>query len=161
MVNSWEAGGRQYGTLRLTYWNGTDESPFVNAMPGYRTAPTAAEVPTATEVFVGTPFDGGFTADGKGRPAYRVASGSLPVGVSLIAATGRLIGAPTTAGTYPVTVEADNGAEDVAAGAVTLTVTAPAVPGPGSNSAVCMGDRGKGAEHANPRAKHKRACMTP
>ena len=102
-------------------------------------------------------FDGGFTATGVGRPAFRVTSGSLPDGVALVAATGQLVGESASAGTFAITVSADNGADVVASEEFTLTVVAPAPPfaGPGSNSAVCMGDRGKGAENANPRAKHK------
>lgn len=57
-------------------------------------------------------------------------------GVSLIAATGSLVSAPTTAGNSPVTVQAANRADDTVSGSVACTLTAPAVPGAGSNSAV-------------------------
>lgn len=155
VVTSWGAGGRQYATLRLTYWTGSETAPFANALPGFRVAPTALTGPAVTEIALGESFDGGFTATGNGAPAYRVTAGSLPDGVRLVAATGQLVGESASAGTFTITVEAVNGADVVASDEFVLTVVAPEPPAPGSNSAVCTGDRGQGAEHANPRAKQK------
>lgn len=36
VATSWASGGRQYATLRLTYWNGSATAPFLNAVPGFR-----------------------------------------------------------------------------------------------------------------------------
>jgi hypothetical protein len=46
---------------------------------------------------------------GIGTPAWAVTGGALPPGLSLIAATGRISGTPTTAGTYSFVVTATGG----------------------------------------------------
>jgi hypothetical protein len=58
--------------------------------------------------------------------SYAVASGSLPPGLSLIPATGSIVGTPTTLGVFSFTITASNGARRTSASA-TYTVT-PAIP---------------------------------
>jgi hypothetical protein len=55
--------------------------------------------------------------------SYTIASGSLPPGLTLTAATGAITGTPTTAGSYSITVNASNGAgTSASAGTISFTI---------------------------------------
>lgn len=72
-------------------------------------------------------------ANGVAPIAYAVASGSLPPGLTLNAATGEVCGTPTTAGTYSFTVSAtDSRGPSVSVGTRAYTV---AITGPGPGAA--------------------------
>ena len=95
-------------------------------------APTITSANAATFV-VGTP--GSFTVMASGFPAPSLSeSGALPSGVTFAAATGVLSGKPAagTAGTYTLTLTAQNGVSPAATQAFTLTVKS-ATPTPGAS----------------------------
>lgn len=72
---------------------------------------------------VGTPYSYRFEAKGSPAPTFAVASGALPAGLALSAATGVLAGTPTTAGSATFTVAATNGsAPDAMTDPVTVVV---------------------------------------
>src|SRR5207245_2387260 len=83
---------------------------------------------------VGAPYSYSFVATGTPAPTYSVASGSLPAGLSLDAATGVLSGTPTSSATATFTVSASNG---VSPDAVTppLTITGSAGQAPAFTAA--------------------------
>jgi PKD repeat protein len=83
--------------------------------------------PPPAEATVGVPYTFSFTASGSPAPTLSLASGRLPDGLTLDA-TGKLSGAPTTAGTYTFSVTATNPAGTATGGPYTITVDAkPAV----------------------------------
>lgn len=87
-------------------------------------AVSTAALPAAT---VGQEYDATLAASG-GLPDYSwsVTSGTLPAGLSLDPATGKITGEPTAAGTSPLTVQVTDSsapAAQTATAALTLTVT--------------------------------------
>jgi outer membrane protein assembly factor BamB len=81
-----------------------------------------------TSTVVGTAYTAyTFAATGDPAPTFAVVSGSLPPGLTLNSATGALSGTPTTAGTYPFTVQAANGVVPAAV-SPTITITVDAAP---------------------------------
>ena len=68
------------------------------------TLPLTAPNPNAQ---VGVPYNSGVTASGGNPPyTYSITAGSLPGGLNLNPNTGAITGTPTTAGTFPFTVQA-------------------------------------------------------
>ncbi|MGD0703836.1 MAG: PQQ-binding-like beta-propeller repeat protein [Trebonia sp.] len=83
-----------------------------------------ADSPAAT-VPIGEPYSYTFSASGSPSPAFAVASGSLPTGMTLSPA-GVLSGTPTAAGSFTFTVSASNGYGSPAVSpAITMVVVAP------------------------------------
>lgn len=64
---------------------------------------------TLGRMVVGVPYADGVVAAGFPPCTYSITSGSLPPGLSLNAATGKVTGTPTTAGTYAFDISATNG----------------------------------------------------
>ncbi|MGO4230704.1 putative Ig domain-containing protein, partial [Arthrobacter sp. YAF34] len=88
-----------------------------------QTAPVfTASTPPATAT-VGTAYTYAFAASGNPAPTFRVASGTLPAGMSLNTTTGVLSGTPTAAGPATFTVTATNGVSpDAVTPSITITV---------------------------------------
>lgn len=61
----------------------------------------------------GATYGDGVSASGTGTITYGLAGGTLPPGLALDPATGAVTGTPTTAGTYPFTLQATNGTNTV------------------------------------------------
>jgi hypothetical protein len=79
----------------------------------------------ATSATVGTAYSYQFKASAPtGEPAatFRLASGTLPSGLSLNQTTGVLSGTPTKAGTFTFRVEAENVATGTVSPSRTITV---------------------------------------
>ncbi len=82
----------------------------------------SAQIP-ATSGVIGTAFTSyTFAANGTPAPAYSIANGSLPSGLTLSSA-GVLSGTPTAAGSYTFTVQASNTAGSVNSNSITITVS--------------------------------------
>ena len=99
------AAGPYAFTIVATNGRGTSELPVSGTVveaPGPITGAPGDWV-------VGEAADGTVHATGTPAPAYRVAAGELPAGVSLDPVTGAFSGAPTAAGPYAFTVAAGNG----------------------------------------------------
>jgi len=77
---------------------------------------------------VGTPYSRTFTATGTTPITWSIATGTVPPGVTLNAASGVLSGTPTTAGTFGFLVQAANGTPPNATQNVTITIAPAAVP---------------------------------
>ncbi len=83
-----------------------------------------ADTPPATAT-VGTAYSYTYAASaptGEPPAAFRVASGTLPPGLTLDTVTGVLSGTPTTAGTYTFTVQTQNAAQATIGPPTTITV---------------------------------------
>ena len=75
----------------------------------------------------GTAYDFSYTVDGDPAPTVSW-TGELPPGLTLDAA-GRLSGVPTTAGSFPFTVIADNGATQSIDSTIDIAAVAPGISG--------------------------------
>jgi hypothetical protein len=83
-----------------------DTDTFTPSASGQTTTPLAVSYPPG-EGIVGTAFSLSPTVQGaSGTVSFRVASGTLPAGLTLNTATGVISGTPTQAVTQTVTVEA-------------------------------------------------------
>ncbi|WP_053351769.1 Ig domain-containing protein [Leucobacter musarum] len=103
------------GTAATREYTGTvDQAPGWNVTSGW--APR-----------VGAELDVTFTAAGTPAPGYAVVNGSLPAGLTLDEATGRVTGTPTRAGTYSFTLRATN-----TRGEADLLVSGTVVEAPGA-----------------------------
>lgn len=92
-------------------------------------APPAITSPSSFDATVATPFGHELQATGGTTPyTWSITSGSLPPGITLNGTTGVISGSPTTAGSYPFTVQLRDAQGRTAQRAITITVTAPAPP---------------------------------
>ncbi|GAA2014282.1 DUF11 domain-containing protein [Nakamurella flavida] len=74
---------------------------------------------------VGVAYAQQLTVDNGTSPfTWAISSGTLPAGINLAAATGRLAGTPTAAGSFPVTVQVTDASGQTASRAVTLVIGA-------------------------------------
>jgi Putative Ig domain len=88
---------------------------------------STAALPTGT---MGTKYSKSLTAAGGSKPyTWSIASGSLPIGLSLAASTGLISGTPTTSGSFPFTAAVIDSSSPVLnqSAAVSFTV-APTAP---------------------------------
>ncbi|WP_371780880.1 DUF7927 domain-containing protein [Streptosporangium subroseum] len=108
----------------------------VNAAgPGQPSDPSTAVVPNPPPTLpfpappageVGAPYSVPLTVSGGTAPyTWSVASGSLPPGLTLNASTGVLSGTPTSAGSYPFTVQVTDASNQSATKPVTLVIAPP------------------------------------
>jgi len=106
------------GTFMFTVRAANGMSPDATTQPITITVGGAAPALTAdsppTGGTVGGDYSYTFAATGNPAPTFAVASGALPVGLSLNAASGVLAGSPTTPGSATFTVAASNAAGPVA-----------------------------------------------
>ena len=105
-LNAYNATGKGSATLTLTVQ--PQATPVVTS-------------PTTASAKVGVSFSYQITASGS-PTSYGV--GGLPGGLAVNATTGLIAGTPKTAGTYPLTLNAYNGAGKGSA-TLTLTITTP------------------------------------
>jgi hypothetical protein len=116
-------------SFRVTASNGYGK-PAVTPLLTIKVAAAArakftADAPARTAT-VGISYRYRFTASGFPAPAFTVASGHLPDGMSLNSVTGVLSGKPTRAGTFTFTITASNGATaSVRTPALTIVVRKP------------------------------------
>jgi uncharacterized repeat protein (TIGR01451 family) len=90
------------------------------------TQPVLTADTPATGLPINTPYSYTFAASGDPAPTFKLASGSLPAGMTLDS-TGVLSGSPNTAGSFKFTVEAVNGYGTPAMSpAITIAVYGPA-----------------------------------
>ncbi|MFY8000372.1 MAG: beta strand repeat-containing protein, partial [Candidatus Kapaibacteriota bacterium] len=97
----------------------------INSAPATINVSGAPTVFTAAPVsgVVGTPYSFTFSANGFPAPAYNLASGVFPPGLTLNSVTGELSGTPTTAGVFGVTViSASNGAGSINSNSFSITI---------------------------------------
>ena len=94
------------------------------------TAPLAISTASLPGGTVGTAYSSTLVATGGTSPyTWSLAAGSLPAGLSLNAATGAITGTPTAAGTVSFTVRVTDAAARTVTRALSIAVTAPALPG--------------------------------
>jgi uncharacterized repeat protein (TIGR01451 family) len=105
-----------------------DSNAMANPGPPITAAPPpplAVTCPVGTAQ-AGAAYNSLLAATG-GTPPYTFSiTGSLPLGLSLVAATGLLSGTPTAAGTFPFSVNALDSASDTATNSCSITVAAAA-----------------------------------
>ena len=106
---------------------------------------------------VGTAYTHTFTAGGTTPVNWSIATGALPPGVTLNAASGILSGTPTAAGSFGFTIQAANGTPPNATQSVTIVIAAAAPPTVGlslSSPTVTVGSGAVGLvlNFANPSA---------
>ena len=93
--------------------------------PSSPTAPVFTADSAPVTGTVGTAYTYTYTASGSPAPTYAVASGALPGGLSLNAASGVLSGTPTATGIFTFTVSASNGVGTAAVSpSTTITISA-------------------------------------
>ena len=73
-----------------------------------RQAPTFTNSAVSTRLTKGTAYTYDFNASGYPVPSYSVVAGSLPNGMSLNSASGRLTGTPSVGGSFSFTIRASN-----------------------------------------------------
>ncbi|GAB3696006.1 hypothetical protein GCM10027592_18490 [Spirosoma flavus] len=99
-------------------------------------------LPNLNTATVGSPFSVTFTASGGSGFTYSIANGTLPMGLNL-SAQGQLSGTPTQAGSFTVTVAAQNSSGCTGTSVIyqlTVTNTTPTISGLAINPAVvCTG----------------------
>ena len=105
-----------------------DSNPMANPGPPITAAtppPPAVTCPAGTAQ-AGVAYNSLLAATG-GTPPYTFSiTGSLPPGLSLVAATGLLIGTPTSAGTFPFSANALDSASGTATNSCSIAVAAAA-----------------------------------
>jgi hypothetical protein len=128
------AGANQAFTIKVTDAQGLSVTSSGLTITIYATlvlAPPTLPLPTGV-VGVSYPASGNFTASGGSGAGYTwsIASGSLPTGLGLSAATGSTTsitaGPPTTAGTYTFTVKVTDSVSNAATSAsLSITINGP------------------------------------
>jgi hypothetical protein len=100
-------------------------STAVTITSGAAFAITTSSVPSAVEA---TPYSASLTASG-GEPPYQwsIVSGSLPLGLQLVASTGTLSGSAADAGTFTFSVQGTDAASHMAQQSLSLLVSTPPV----------------------------------
>ncbi|GFO56251.1 hypothetical protein GMSM_32580 [Geomonas sp. Red276] len=110
-------------TFVVTDINGTTASKSLTLTVYGQLAVTTATLATGT---VGTAYSQGLSASGGATPySWAVASGALPAGLSLNAATGAITGTPTADGSASFTVQVTDALGTAVSKALTLAVYQP------------------------------------
>lgn len=107
----------------------TLDDTTVNLPTGCASAGTVNSSPTITSgtppaAPLDTPYSFALSATGSGITSFQITGGALPPGLSLDSATGLITGTPTRAGTFSVTVTADNGIGPAASASYQILVGA-------------------------------------
>jgi hypothetical protein len=132
-------GGDQY-TIRIRSVNAAGvPSDWVTPAPIMVVAPLSLTFGGPFIAEVGVAFSGSLVAAGGFTPyTFSLASGSLPAGLSLNAATGAITGTPTTLATYDFTVEVTDATSAAVTLACSITVTTAATAlAPNVSAATC------------------------
>ncbi len=137
-------------TVTATDINGVSNADAIQfvvaAAPPPGTPPVMGNVPNQSAT-VGTAFSlalSGYVTLTQANPilSYAIASGALPPGLALVAATGVISGTPSAAGTYNVTVTASD--VDGASNADAIQFVVAAAPPPGITSYTAPSATGTG-----------------
>jgi hypothetical protein len=111
---------------------GSTAAPVFNTLTVTQGPPVFVNWTPVSGVYAGWPYAGyNYTAvcvDPCPGATFAVASGSLAPGMSLNAATGKLSGTPTVAGSYTFVISATSGADTVSASAPTVFTVVPGPP---------------------------------
>ncbi len=97
---------------------------------------------------VGTAYSRTFTASGTTPITWSVASGTVPIGLTLSATSGVLSGTPTTAGSFSFVVQAANGTLPNATQNVTIVIAAATVAPVITSSTPANGTTGSAYSHS-------------
>jgi hypothetical protein len=102
---------------------GTDDAAAGITEPPVTTSFLSVATRGVPNGVTGTPYNTQLDASGDAPPfTWTIALGTLPPGLTLSTA-GVISGTPTTAGTYPFTVQVSDGRGDTATAAFTITIT--------------------------------------
>jgi hypothetical protein len=104
-------------------------NPGVPPVPKLTIGPEQSGVPQGT---TGTPYSLQMTANLPDAKTWSIVSGTLPPGLSLNSSSGAITGTPTTAGSYPFTVQAAIDAQRTDTKSLTIEVRAPLAIAAGS-----------------------------
>lgn len=116
--------GRLLARTGAVTLNNTTVNPPSGCASGTVTASPTITSGTPTTVPLDTPYSFAMTATGSGVTNFQVTAGGLPPGLTLDSATGLISGTATQAGTFAVTVTADNGIGPAASADYELVVAA-------------------------------------
>ncbi|MDA8291261.1 MAG: putative Ig domain-containing protein [Actinomycetota bacterium] len=116
-------------TVEASNTVGNVYTPVLSISVGTASAPLlVADSPTSAATY-GISYSYTFSALGTPVPTFFVASGQIPLGLSLNSATGLLSGVPTTIGTYSFVIGATNGVGTAAISPpLAIAVTYPTPP---------------------------------
>lgn len=124
------------GVLAATNSQGTDTQAFSITVNAPLAAPTFTSAALSLTIVTDAPFSASLTASGNPVANFTLQSGALPPGLSFLAASGVIVGTPTTAGTFSGVFAATN-SQGTATQSFNLVVQPPPAVAPAfTNSAI-------------------------